>query len=111
MVAEQHRLETLADAALRKGSVAEHNRIIRQANALVPTVEEVTSMTQGLKNARGALRRFNTPVYDAATQTMRYAAFFRYVKGQNPGAWRSFVHEVESVSIQPPVVTPTRWAR
>jgi hypothetical protein len=107
----QQRLESQALELRRSGRVAEHNRIVEQINAMVPSVTPVTSLTRSLKDARGALRQFNTPVYDAATQTMRYSAFFRYVKKQNQKGWRDFVRDIASVTIQPVVVTPTRWAR
>jgi hypothetical protein len=109
--AAQQRLESQALELRRAGRVAEHNRIVEQINAMVPTATPITSLTRSLKDARGALRRFNTPVYDAATQTMRYSAFFRYMKKQNQNGWRDFVREIASVTIQPDVVTPTRWAR
>jgi hypothetical protein len=99
-------------AQLRKaGRIADSNRVVEQINAMTPTVEEVTILTQRVRDARRALRRFNTPVYNAATQTMRYSAFFRYVKKQNPASWRDFLRETRTVAVQPPVVTPTRWAR
>jgi hypothetical protein len=78
---------------------------------MVPTVTGVPALTQHLKDARGPLRRFNAPVYDAATKTMRYSAFFRYIKKQNQKRWQDFVREIALVTIEPAVVTPTRWAR
>jgi hypothetical protein len=109
--AAQRRLESQALEMRRAGRVSEHNRIVEQLNAMVPTVSEVTTLTGQLKGARGALRRFNPAVYDAATQTMRYSAFFRYVKKQNHDGWKDFVRELASVTVQPDVTTPTRWAR
>lgn len=109
--ASQQRLESQVLELRRAGRIAESNRIVEQINAMVPTVTEVTTLTRRLKQARGALRRFNTPVYNAATQTMRYSAFFRYVKKQNQNGWRDFLREAASVAIQPEVVTPTRWVK
>ena len=108
---KQRELASQALQLRQAGRIEEHNRIVEQINAMIPTVTEVTTLTLGVKNARGALRRFNAPVYDAATSTMRYSAFFRYVKKQNQKGWRAFVQETASVAIKPDVVTPTRWAR
>lgn len=69
----------------------------------------VESLTNGLKAQRQALQRFNAPVYGAATNTMRYAAFFRFVKQRNPDGWRDFLSSLQSVAVRPPVVTPTAW--
>jgi hypothetical protein len=109
--AAQQGLESQVRALRAAGRIAESNRIVEQINAMTPTVTEVTNLTRRLKQERGALRRFNAPVYNAATQTMRYSAFFRYVKKQNQSGWRDFLRETASVAIQPELVTPTRWAR
>ncbi|HYL74818.1 MAG TPA: hypothetical protein VEU96_11475 [Bryobacteraceae bacterium] len=109
--AARDRLVSRALELRRAGRVADHNRLVQQINAMVPTVTEVTSLTKRLKDARGALRRFNTPVYDAATQTMRYGAFFRYVKKQNRQEWTMFLHELAPVKSEPRILTPTTWAR
>jgi hypothetical protein len=42
---------------------------------------------------------------------MRYAAFFRYVKKQNPAGWNAFLAQLNSVTPQPSITTPTAWAR
>jgi hypothetical protein len=91
--------------------VAEHNRLVDRANRLTPEVREVVALTQALKNARDALRQFNTPVYDAATNTMRMAAFFRHVKGHDAAGWRAFVSQLSGVKPPPTLTTPTAWAR
>lgn len=96
--------------ARRKGNIAKHNKIVEQINALTPTVQPVLPLTKNLKAARSALRQFNAPVYDAATNVMRYSAFFRYVKQQDPSAWKEFLEQLKEVKIQPQIVTPTRWA-
>jgi hypothetical protein len=100
-----------ANAARQAQRVAEHNRIVEQVNRMRPEVHEVTSLTAALKADREALRAFNQPVYDAATNTMRYAAFFRYVKKQNPAGWNAFLAQLNSVTPQPSITTPTAWAR
>lgn len=82
--AEQARLEAQALELLRAGRVADHNRIVEKANALEPAVKEVRSLTQKLKGARRALQQFNPPVYDAATQTMRYSAFLSLCEEPKP---------------------------
>lgn len=111
VIARQNDLEGRAASALRSNNVAEHNRIIDEANALVPQVFAVDALTARLRVQREALMRFNAAVYGAATNTMRYAAFFRYVKQQNPSGWKDFVARVAGVELRPTVQTPTSWAR
>lgn len=43
------------------------------------------------------LYNFNPMVFSACTITMRYAAFFRYVKENNPAAWKKFMTQVNQV--------------
>jgi hypothetical protein len=59
-------------------------------------------------NARIELvRSINPIVWDAATTVMRYSAFFRYCKENNPSAWQDFVARVGAIQIRPSVMTPT----
>jgi len=108
---QQIELQQRAEQARRAGRIAEYNRIVEQSNALIPTVQEVSHLTANLKAARRALREFNPPVYDAATNVMRYSAFFRYVKRQDPSAWREFLEQLKTATARPQIITPTRWAR
>lgn len=112
--AVQQRQDALYQRALQAkaaSQVAEHNRIVNQINQMVPDVREVATLTANMKGARDALRQFNGPVYDAATNTMRYAAFFRYVRKLDPDGWSQFVEQLRSVAVTPHVVTPTKWAK
>jgi hypothetical protein len=98
-------------AARKAGNVAEHNRIVSQVNSMVPKVQEVTVLTARLRAQRDALRRFNQPVYDAATRTMQYAAFFRYIRRQDPEAWSAFIQQLRFVNVGPQITTPDKWKR
>jgi hypothetical protein len=111
VIRRQEALKQQALAALRAGNIPEHNRIAAQINSMVPTVEEVRTLTASMKAARNALRRFNPPVYTAATDTMQYAAFFRYVRRQNPEGWNRFLQQLQGVRVVPQVTTPTGWKR
>lgn len=102
-------LEAQADQLVQAGRVAEHNRIIDQINSIDPEVHNVTVLTEGGKRVREALRRFNPAVNDAATNTMRFAAFFRFVKKQDPAGWNTFLAQLKPITIEPAVTTPTRW--
>ncbi|MBN2416626.1 hypothetical protein JXO52_12340 [bacterium] len=53
------------------------------------------------------LRAMNPAVWDAATATLRYAAFFRFVRERSPEQWRRFSASVRDVPVLPPVRTPT----
>jgi hypothetical protein len=83
---------------------------VDQINALEPQVHEVTGLTTNLRAERSALRRFNRPVYDAATKTMQYAAFFRYVRKHNAVSWAAFMAQLGNVTVAPQVKTPTLWS-
>jgi hypothetical protein len=48
----------------------------------------------------------NPAVYDALTATMRYAAFFRYVRAALPEAYADFVQSFECVRPAPNLYTP-----
>ena len=103
--------DALYQQALAANTTAEHNRIVNRINAMEPEVQGVTTLTDKLRSAQDALRRFNRPVYDAATKTMQYGAFFRYVRTHDPAAWSAFMDQMALVSIQPQIRTPTRWSR
>jgi len=53
------------------------------------------------------LRDINPAVWDAAVNTMRYAAFFRFCKKEFPEQWKNFMEQVEKTAVEPPVITPT----
>lgn len=93
---EVDRLAALARAEAEAGDVAAHNRIVRQINAMEPEVREVKGMTKRMRSLREAIRDYNPAVYDAAMLTMRYAAFFRYLKERQPEAWREFLRSLPS---------------
>ena len=109
--AYQTRHNELARQANAARTGAERKRIVDEANRLRPVVQEVTNLTQALRTVRPALRDFNPSVYDAATATMRYAAFFRYASRQNPAAWRAFLTQLNGITPKPSISTPTAWAR
>lgn len=94
-----------------KGNIFEYNKIVSIINNMEPVVWEVSVLTKGLQNNRNALFNFNPSVYNAVATTMRYAAFFRYVKKNNPNAWDNFFNVIRLIKIEPAVQTPTRWER
>ena len=53
------------------------------------------------------LRSMNPAVWDATTNTMRFAAFFRYCRSHFSDEWQSFLKQIDQVSIEPEIVTPT----
>ncbi len=64
------------------------------------------SMNRWLAENREMVRSINPAVWDTAVNTMRYAAFFRYCKRQNPEAWRSFLSQIRKVTVTPTIITP-----
>ncbi|MDJ0899136.1 MAG: hypothetical protein QNJ55_10025 [Xenococcus sp. MO_188.B8] len=69
----------------------------------------VSSLIDRMKSSISAIRNYNPVVFNAATDTMRYAAFFRYLKRTNTKSWNNFLQQISNVQIQPEVKTPTRW--
>ncbi len=107
--AERERLVEKAQALRNVSNVSEYNALVERINALEPRVSEVSAITTGMRAIPRAVRGLNAPVYDAASTTVHYAAFFRYVKQHYPAAWQEFMDSLRSVVPQPQVVTPTKW--
>jgi hypothetical protein len=49
----------------------------------------------------------NPAVWNATVNTMRFAAFFRYVKANFPKAWLVFQNQIAEVDPEPRIFTPT----
>jgi hypothetical protein len=49
----------------------------------------------------------NPAVWKATVNTMRYAAFFRYIKNNFPDAWIDFVSQLSGIIPEPVVYSPT----
>ncbi len=49
----------------------------------------------------------NPAVWNATVNTMRYAAFFRYIKANYPETWFAFIKQIKTVKPEPDVITPT----
>ncbi|MBT6007312.1 MAG: T9SS type A sorting domain-containing protein, partial [Prolixibacteraceae bacterium] len=50
---------------------------------------------------------WNPAVWDATVNTMRFSAFFRYIKLNFPGQWQSFLAQISLLEPKPAVITPT----
>jgi hypothetical protein len=99
------------DAANFNKYVKQRNDLVREANALEPKVSAVGRLTAGLRDKSRHLERLNPNVYAAAVNTMRYAAFFRYVKQEFPASWKLFLPELKNAPLTPLVKTPTTWKK
>jgi len=53
------------------------------------------------------LRQINPAVWDSAVNLMRYAAFFRFCKGSQPGMWQEFMKQIAAAEPEPRIQTPT----
>jgi hypothetical protein len=49
----------------------------------------------------------NPAVWNATVNTMRFAAFFRYVKTNFPDTWVSFLNQIKKIEPEPRIYTPT----
>lgn len=82
-----------------------------ETKTLEPKVMEVKKLTKQMKEQNEILQKINPTVYNAANQTMRFAAFFRYIKDKSSTSWNSFIEKIRSVKPEPSVKTPTQWKR
>lgn len=55
----------------------------------------------------GLFEAANPAVWNATVTTMRYAAFFRYVKINFPEAWTAFLGQVNLIDPEPRIFTPS----
>ena len=76
-----------------------------------PSVIEVSSLTDTIRNMDGVLASYNPAVHDAYQRMAQYSALFRYVKSTNPSNWGAFSGAVANITVQPTVITPTTWER
>jgi hypothetical protein len=49
----------------------------------------------------------NPAVWNASVNTLRFAAFFRYIKTNFPIEWKTFMAQIQTVDPEPRIVTPT----
>ena len=69
-----------------------------------------TELTGLFKNNWHIIYAYNPVVYDASLNTMRWAAFFRYVKNTNPNNWNAFMKKAPAIRYDAPdVKTPTSF--
>jgi hypothetical protein len=74
-------------------------------------VKEVSELTRDLGKRMDYLAKINPAVYDAVDKTMKFGAFFRYVRAEYPEAWVAFVGQISSVELDSGLVvkTPSIW--
>ncbi len=53
------------------------------------------------------LEKINPMVFKATDNTMKFSAFFRYVRDNSPHNWAKFINTINSVEISPKIKTPT----
>lgn len=70
-------------------------------------VEHLRQYSKAVSDRTDLIHGINPLVWDAATATMRYAAFFRYCKSANRTNWDHFIQQIDSVSFGPAAETPT----
>lgn len=100
-----------AEEYKKMGLIQEHNRMVMKANNLKPEVFEVKYLTKRIRGKRAVIQKVNPVVYNAANQTMRFAAFFRYIKKTDKVLWGNFLKQLQHVQIEPSIKTPTKWER
>jgi len=108
---DRERLEELVADAAHYASIGDSFRYGVVMDEIDRLPYEVVEPTRDLNLAREMLREYNQPVYDAAAETMRLAAFFRYVKATSPWGWTAFLSEMSGRTPSPRVATPTEWTQ
>ncbi len=104
-------LATLANQALDQGDIMEYNRLVLEIQNLDMEDYKTEYLTETMKDKMegGLLEIYNPFVYKVVFKTAHYAAFFRYVKANFPNEWNNFLGQIETVSIEPNLLTPTTW--
>ena len=71
---------------------------------------ELPVLNESISSQTAGLRAINPAVWDAGVNVLRYAAFFRYCKQQNPAQWRLFMSQIaRAPAPRPFVTTPTKF--
>ncbi len=100
-----------AEEYQKKNQFLEYFEIVWRINSLKPEVLEVGELTNRLKDKRAVIQKINPTVYNSANQTMRFAAFFRYVNNTDNVLWKNFFKQLKDVQIEPSIKTPTKWKK
>lgn len=64
------------------------------------------ALNRWLASNSATVRQINPAVWDNAVTTAQYAAFFRYVKANNPSSWQQFLGQINGVQLTPAIGTP-----
>jgi hypothetical protein len=104
----------LSDESARRRSLDDYplaalRLLLKQMRSAMDAYEPIylKEYSERLSSRPEIIRGINPTVWDATTNLMRYAAFFRYCKEHFPEAWEKFVRQIEGVKVSPSVVTPT----
>jgi hypothetical protein len=92
---EKYKTEALFDMLV-------HTEAMMQAEG----IEYMKQYSADLSARPDLFRASNPAVWNATVQTMRFAAFFRYVRSNFPDSWDVFIDQVRSLDPRPRVETP-----
>jgi len=99
----EKKMEAAAEAARKRIDDARDDDSVVSATYLEVYSNEHAKLAKRLEAV-------NPPVWHATRNTMRYGAFFRYVKAKHPATWAAFMKGVASAELKPPLPgfkTPT----
>lgn len=71
------------------------------------TIVPLTKYSDEFSSKPELFEAANPAVWRATVNTMRYAAFFRYVKANFPENWLAFKNQIVTLDPEPRIVTPT----
>lgn len=83
-----------------------HALIDLRANMAFYTVEFLEKLSDRISKPT-LFNSANPLVWNATVQTLRYSAFFRYLKKHYPAKWNSFITSINDVKVEPAINTPT----
>lgn len=107
-------------SAKGRGGVVKGSAVARQLSTLsasiesmkaeldrLQTIDEMPAYSDALSRTIRTLDGINPVVYRTLKTVMHYRALFKHYQGRNPPAYQAFVDSLKTVSVAPPVTTPT----
>jgi hypothetical protein len=81
--------------------------IVVSAYMIANDIQMLKELSDRMSARPQMLEACNPEVWKATTNTMRYAAFYRFIKANYPEQWKRFYNQVLVLEPVPEVITPT----
>jgi len=86
--------------------IAEFWNIAKQINTMFHIVS-MDNYSKSLSGKLNEIRKINPLAFEATVNTLKYSAFFRYVKDEFPEEWNKFAGSIINLRPMPAAETPT----